>query len=513
MHNKSSKLPGAPWWKSSSIHYSIFVAACILSSLLVFIPQYPPMVDLPQHAGQIALIKAMQSDTFAFRELLDIQFLTPYWFGYSIIYLLSIPFGILTATKLTVALALAGFPLCADRFLKSQGANPFWSWLLIPAAYGFAFEWGLLNFLVATPVGFWFLSQLKLNDEPYSRKDFIKLAVLCHILFFAHVLVMAVSLTIASLLLHRNNLRAWLGRLLPLFSVAPLFLVWFTIKIFAKQETNGSGPWSLGWHRLVEFLPGLFAMPVAVPFIFAAVLICILVPLTGHAPSRRISKIAPFGLYVLIMLLGPNYLFGTFFVYNRFSYIGLPLFLIMFTSPEARFLCDQRLRGYLNTAIVAVAITLIGYQAVKIIGYSHESAAFQKIIQKMEPDQRVLGLVFTRHSAFYTAPTYLHYPVWYQATHSGLVDFNFASFFPQVVRYTPANLPPADPNFVWMPHMFQWGIHEKYDYTYFVIKNPEDISQYIFPHNEAVLIENSGDWWLYRNTKHTQTEPPSAAEF
>lgn len=470
------------------------------------------MVDLPQHAGQIALIKSMHSDAFPFRELLDIQFLTPYWFGYSIIYLLSIPFGILTATKLTVALALAGFPLCADRFLKSQDANPFWSWLLIPAAYGFAFEWGLLNFLVATPLGFWFLSQLKLNDEPYTKKELIKPVLLCHILFFGHVLVMAVFIAIAVLLLHKNNLRTWLGRLIPLFSVLPIFLVWFIVKIFDKQETNGSGPWGLGLHRLIEFIPGLFAMPATAPFIVAAALICILILLTGRAPSMRISKIAPFALYTLIMMIGPNYLFGTFFVYNRFSYIGLPLLLVMLTSPEARFICSPCLRSYLNAAIVGIAAVLIGYQAIKIIGYSNESSAFQKIVQEMEPDKRVLGLVFTKHSAFYTAPTYLHYPVWYQATHHGLVDFNFASFFPQVVRYTPDNLPPADPNFVWMPHVFQWAIHEKYEYTYFLIKNPEDISQYIFPQNEAVLIEHRGDWWLYKNTKNTSTKQSPAHE-
>lgn len=459
------------------------------------------MVDLPQHAGQISLLKSMFSETFEFRKLLDIQLLTPYWLGYGIIYLLSIPLGVVTATKLTVALALAGFPLSADRFLKSQHANPYWSWLLIPATYGFAFEWGFLNFLIAVPLGFLFLSQLKLTDKPYTKKELVKTAIWCHVLFFAHALVMVVFISIAALLLHKKKARAWLSRLMPLFSITPIFSIWFLSKIFNQSEIKGSGPWGLGLHRVAEFIPSMIALPATGYFIIASTLICTLIVLTGRKPSVQTSKIAPFILYTAIMMVGPNYLFGTFFVYNRFSYIGLPLFLIMFTAAEPKSAADSRQRNYLNATLIVASLILISYQALKIIGYAKESIAFQKVLEKMEPEKRALGLVFFRNSAFYTAPTYLHYPVWYQATRQGLVDFNFASFFPQVVKYKPESLPPADPNFVWMPQTFQWQAHEKYNYTYFLVKHPQDLSMNIFPGNEAELIMNTGEWWLYKNTK------------
>jgi len=492
-----------------NLHHPLFVVACILSTLPIFIPEYPPMVDLPQHAGQIALFELMLSDNFEFGKLLEVQWLTPYWLGYTILYLLSKPFGIVLACKITVALALAGFPLSADRFLRSQNGNPYWSWLFIPVAYGFAFEWGFLNFLIAIPLGFLFLSSVKPLAAHHTRKELIAVILWCHLLFLAHVLVLAFFISTAALLLYSKDIKTWLRRLAPLFSIAPLFSLWFISKIIGQSETQGSGPWGLGTHRFWEFFPSMLALPHTAHFIIASILICTLAAFTGNTSRPTLNKVAPFGLYIVLMLVGPNYLFGTFFVYNRFSYIGLPLFLLIFTSdsqPSPR----ESSRRFLNPICIALAMILTSYHAVKIIVYAKESKPFQETLAHAEEGKRVLGLVFSRDSAYFSAPIYLHYPVWYQATKQGLVDFSFASFFPQVVRYKRDSLPPADPNFVWIPHTFHWDEHAPYQYTYFLVKHPLDVSQHLFPNNEAKLITNSGDWWLYENSSIKNHQPTSS---
>lgn len=482
------------------LHHPLFIAACILSTFPIFIPEYPPMVDLPQHAGQTALFDLMLSDDFEFGNLLEIQWLTPYWLGYTILYLLSKPFGIALACKITVAVALAGFPLSADRFLRSQNGNPYWSWLFIPAAYGFAFEWGFLNFLIAIPLGFLFLASIKPLASHHTTKETIAVVLWCHLLFLAHVLALVFFISSAALLLYSKDIKTWLRRLAPLFSIAPLFILWFISKIIGQSETQGTGPWGLGPHRFWEFFPNMLALPHKIHFIIASMLICALAFFAAPTHRPTLNKAAPFALYTVFMLIGPNYLFGTFFVYNRFSYIGLPLLLLMFTSDSQPTPSESK-RRLLNSICVAIAMILTSYQAAKIISYAEESRPFQETIAHTEKGKRVLGLVFSRGSAYFSAPVYLHYPVWYQASKQGLVDFNFASFFPQVVRYKQDSLPPADPNFVWMPHTFQWHIHEKYGYTYFLVKYPQDISQNLFPNQEAELIANAGDWWLYKNAK------------
>lgn len=462
------------------------------------------MVDLPQHAGQIALIQSMMSGDFDFRDLFELQLLTPYWLGYSIILLLSQVTGIPIATKITVAIAVAAFPLSADRFLRSQNGNPYWSWLFIPCSFGFAFEWGFLNFLIAIPLGFLFLSRVSRLTADHTTKDVLALALWCHLLFLAHVLVLILFTLIATLLRHDSNHRVWFKRLLPFFSITPLFSIWFALKILNGEDTQGSGPWGLGYHRVFEFFPNMVALPPSINFVLPSILIST-IGLIGYKINLNIPKTGPFLVYLILMLIGPNFLFGTFFVYNRFSHIGLPLLLLAATrnSGGVGNIKFSKIRKYAQLAIIPLSVTLIAYHCTKIISFSNESAGFRSIIEDMSSEQRVLGLVFSRNSPYFTAPVYLHFPVWYQAEKKGVVDFNFAYFFPQVVRYKLEARPPADPNFVWMPHTFSWRDFEHIQYEYFLVKHPDDISAHLFPENKVELLKASDDWRLYKRITNT----------
>jgi hypothetical protein len=477
-----------------------FFLACAASAALILIPDYPPMVDLPQHAGQIALIKSLMSNDFAFESFFEFQLLTPYWLGYSIILALSYIVDITLATKLTVALAMMAFPISADRFLRSQHGNPIWSWLFIPTSYGFAFEWGFLNFLIATPIGFFFLSKVSSLKENIDKKDLLQLIAWCHFLFLAHVLVLVVFLLIGTLILHNRNPRTWFKRVGPFFCIAPLFLIWFSLKILNGTDAQGTGPWDLGIHRALELFPNMVALPPALNFVLPSILICA-AGLIGGKLTFSIPKFGPFVLYLLLMLIGPNFLFGTYFVYNRFTHIGLPLLLLAatpYTNSHAE--SNQRpTKKYFQLLIIPLSILLIGYHSAKIISYSKESASFSKIIESIPANQRILGLVFMKNSTYFTAPTYLHYPVWYQSEKGGVADFNFAYFYPQIVRYKIDQRPPSDPNFVWFPHTFDWNTFSPFNYSYFLVKHTENLSAQLFPDRAVKLVIRSGDWWLFEN--------------
>ncbi len=105
-------------------------------------------------------------------------------------------------------------------------------------------------------------------------------------------------------------------------------------------------------------------------------------------------------------------------------------------------------------------------------------------------------------SPLFVAPVYLHWPAWYQATRGGIVDFSFADFFPQIVRYK-ANAPPRITETVGNDlRWFQWDVNGGANYDYFLVRSSEDIRAPLFreqsPHIE--LVARSGLWWLYRNT-------------
>jgi hypothetical protein len=127
------------------------------------------------------------------------------------------------------------------------------------------------------------------------------------------------------------------------------------------------------------------------------------------------------------------------------------------------------------------------------------------VIAGLEPGRRVASMVFDARSPFFTLPVYLHFPAWYQATQRGVVDFNFADFFSQMVRYK-ADAGPRMTDFLgWYPTEFEWQTNGGARYDYFIVKSGSDISEQIFKdkRSSVELVTRSGWWWLYRNLERT----------
>ena len=118
----------------------------------------------------------------------------------------------------------------------------------------------------------------------------------------------------------------------------------------------------------------------------------------------------------------------------------------------------------------------------------------------MDPGRRVAAMVVDNASPRFMLPVYLHFPAWYQATHGGVVDFNFAEFHPQMVRYRPGVGPRISETGVWYPTAFEWDRSGGDRYDYFVVKSPVDASAAIFKgrRSSVELVTQSGWWWLYR---------------
>ena len=80
----------------------LVVTTSLLATIPVWIPALPPMTDLPQHAAQVALLRAIQSADFPFTSLFQINWFTPYWFGHLLIYALVPLAGMVGALKLVI---------------------------------------------------------------------------------------------------------------------------------------------------------------------------------------------------------------------------------------------------------------------------------------------------------------------------------------------------------------------------------------------------------------------------
>jgi hypothetical protein len=78
-----------PTSQAIPIERYLFLSACLLCGLPVWLPYYPPMVDLPQHAAQVTLLLNIGKPGFPFSDLFHLNLFTPYLLGYGLIAVLT----------------------------------------------------------------------------------------------------------------------------------------------------------------------------------------------------------------------------------------------------------------------------------------------------------------------------------------------------------------------------------------------------------------------------------------
>ena len=115
--------------------------------------------------------------------------------------------------------------------------------------------------------------------------------------------------------------------------------------------------------------------------------------------------------------------------------------------------------------------SILAVDAARSWRFGTETYGIDAAIGRLEPGKRALTLVLDEMSgAAAHQHVYLHYPVWYQGEREGFVDFNFAWFLPQIVRFRPDRLPPWVPGLEWKAEQFDWQRHRGSDYDYFFVR-------------------------------------------
>ncbi len=498
----------------------LFLLACLLCSLPVWLPHLPPMVDLPQHAAQISLYLNMGKADFPFSEQFQVNWFTPYLLGYALIALATPLLGIVAACKLVVWLALAGFALSTRFLLRQTGADPYWAWLTFPVLYGFTYQWGLLNFLVAAPIGMVFLGLVwKQQARPDWRASLLN-AVLLYLLFFSHALIMALFSMIAAAywLASAPRLRDLIKCAWPMLALAPAVLVWLFLAS-KHPVTNAPVEWDLswintsdgyydyfahwtnrnepGWGRVTGFIPRLLGVRPEIVFTLLGIALFALPFLAGGRITRSRARWLPLLCIVLLLLLLPSFLFGNVYTFQRFTFLAMPLFLVVMDAGKSM----SRAQRTLRMIAPVVAFGWVAFMANNALQFNKDGAGFEDILSKMEPGKRALSLVFETDDSHSIAPTFLHFPAWYSARRSGVSDPSFAENYAQPVVYKPEYVPKARfQGFVWNPQWFDWQGYDGYKYDYFVVRAAVDASDYLFRTAACgiSLEAHSGQWWLYR---------------
>lgn len=497
-----------------------FLLACLLSGLPVWLPHFPPMVDLPQHAAQVSLLLNRNTADFPFTDLFELHLFTPYLLGYGLIYAVAPLLGIVAACKLIIWLALASFALSTRFFLRQAGADPYWAWLTFPVLYGFTYQWGLLIFLVAAPLGILFLGLVWRQKAQPDLRSALLITLILYALFFCHALVLGFFslIALAYWLFSTSRLRDFIKCAWPLLALAPLVLTWLVVTsqhplanfpigwdlswthtvddyyVYIASWANQQDP---GWGRINGFFPRLLGVrPDMIATLFGMLLFA-LPFLAGGRISRTRVRLVPVAAITLVLLLLPTFLLGNMYTFQRFTYLAMPLFLVMIDAA----IISNKLQNTLRLLAPLLAFGWIGFMSSHALQFNKDADGFDTVLSQMEPGKRALSFVFRRDDSYSIAPTFLHFPAWYSATHAGVSDPSFAVTFVQPVAYKPAHIPKAKfEGFEWNPQWFDWQVHEGYKYDYFIVRAPVDVGNRLFrtARCRIALTAQAGEWWLYR---------------
>jgi len=462
-----------------------------------------PMVDLPQHAAQIATWLNWDDPAYRTHEL-ELNFRTPYLLAYPIARLAAPVLGVVGALKLVVALGVVLHVAAFAHLVRRLGHDPWLCLLGVPTALGYAFCFGFVSFLVAVPLLTFAIAEALPHAERPSLRTGLVLSTLLCLTLLAHGIALALAMLAVAPLLLRGGGRL-IARLSPL--APPVLFGGAWLLPGTSTSRIGVTYWDLSWDRLRELTGMLVGIGSADGAAFCVGLLLLIGAgcLLG-TPSRRPERFLPIGLTLLGFLVFPTLFRGVGPLSPRFVVLIVPGLLLAF---EPRHGEARRVTAPARAAIAALAAGWVLVWTLRLPAYNRETEGFHALITRMPPGLDVRPIVFERESqAFPGVPALLHLPAYYQVQKGGTQGYSFAMYPISVVRHRAGVAPRMGGGAEWSPQTFDWR-REYAKYDYFVVHSTRDRSMELFESSPDVVLEKrEGDWWAYRRTQALATRAP-----
>jgi hypothetical protein len=472
----------------------------LLFSAVIWIPGYPAMVDLPQHAAQVAALRDMIRGEFLWNRYFEVNLATPYFLGYALLLPLSFVLDITIAIKVVLSAFVLLFYFSSKYLSKTLNNESEFSLLCLIGVYGFWWWWGFFTFICAAPFVLLFIAFANRFARGASRGDELKMFLLGSLLLISHGLafLFAISISAAIHLAGKNRYHLKSYRVyLVLFAMAALLRM--TMQI--PQTTAGGQAFIFGpsvlWRPLtmVNFVSG--GGNAQLSYAFIPQLIALLVLIKYGTVRKELTPWIPFVLCVACMLFLPHEFMSTAYFYERFG-----LFLFVFLPLGFRRNAYGAVKPGLNFAPILASVAVLGaaaIQAQRQIHFNNNVAGANALIDIAEPSKRALSLVFQVSDENLPVPAYVHFPMWYEVYKQGFVDFNFAYFFPELVRFKPGMVPKVSTAQGWAARDNDIA-NEISDYDLLFVRGAENDIRKIFSWNAQCafsLKAKRDSWWLF----------------
>lgn len=468
----------------------------------------PLMIDLPQHAGQVALLRDLILGRSPWAGEVRINLFTPYLIGYGLALPLSFVMSAAAALKVVLTAAYAAFIAACIGIRRELDASPKLDAYYAFSFFGFAYAWGMYTFLVAAPLGLAFVWLCIRYARTGLARQGLGLAALGLALLFSHGLVFLFACAIGGLILlvRASALRKLLVQSWPfwilLVACAGFFVLTREREAAMTQDFGARlyfGPWQ------AHFLSVLFSAFDAPNSNWPALCFPVLAGLpllAGFRPDWRSREAVVIATGALAAVaFAPYYAWSTSMLFERFALFLPPAYAwLLRERPPAPNSLASRLQPRVGL-IAGLACAAVLVQHVRLsFEFGREQRDFEGVLAAAAPGQRALALIFDPSSEVdRNRDAYLHHALWYQAERRGFVDFNFAAFHPQIARFRPGRIPPFDQYLAQDPTQFDWRVNggDRYRYVFVRSAGPPPANTFLGAQCPPAQVALSGKWRLY----------------
>jgi hypothetical protein len=509
----------------------LFYLTLIWGIAIFWIAQRPPLVDFPQHAGQVALWHDILTGTSPWKKIFLINLYTPYLIGYGLALPLSFIMPVGTALKVILSTAYAAFVLLGSRLRAQFDADPRLDWFFFPTFFGFAYTWGFYTFLASTPVVILFL----LVVDRYARQMSLQRGLLVTLvglaLLLSHGLAFVFGMIVAGVLYtvrcHTAGgpwVKRWLQGIWALVVPGIACIILYLISVKIQQAYWAQYHLAVSWDVSIMRLPRLLINATGDyynPHVLLG-LVGIVLFFTPWMLGLRLNRRNPaawvlLAILAIVELFVPSTMISTGYVYERFALFAFPAYALVFIAssfgPGAGAKRGDQ-GGAASAAVVnpvttrahaigmgvlmACIWTILGFHSLEMHRFAQEAKDFEPVLAAMQPGQRVLALPYaSRSNDADLELAYRHYATWYQSEKQGLVDFNFGWFPPQIVRFKTDHLPLIKETF--RPDGFTVEKFPIDPYRYIIARHTKPLSPDLFKGADCQprMIMESGTWTLF----------------
>lgn len=483
------------------LFWCLFGGCCVAALLPLWLVEYLPMADLPQHAVQIAIWRHWNDPGFgagglAYHEIYRPSWFTPYLGGYSLAALFSLLVPVPEAIKVVLSLAAIGIPVATLRLLRESGGDRWWVFSCFPVLVGRSFYLGFFNYLVGLPLLLlWIGLGLRYSRAP-TRRLWWSMLALSIAVFFAHVFLFAFGLVVLGLFVWQRapGLGETLQRLRPCYASIVLAGAWvLAVRRHPNMETTRP-LWSWGWYRLRELPTNVAGMGPGVASVLLFLALFALPFVVGARPSAKVHRWLPFALALALFFFLPFANWGIAYVYPRLGVLLVPTFLIGLDRRRATLRWWRFLPGALLVLLWSIGVTD------RFRTFNEDVGDFDALLETMPRERRVLGLIVDQSSSIGKEPLLGHFASWYQVVRGGIADYSFAEAYPEIFHYRPGLAPSLRPALETNPLHFEWDLDGADLFDYFLVRTDgSDRSRALFKgaRERVELVAQRGAWWLY----------------